>query len=513
MRLRRAHLVGIAGSGMRALAEVLAGWGCRVSGSDCGDFAGVERLAAGGVRLFQGHAAEHIPPKTELVVYSDAVPASNPELRRAAELDIPTMSYFQMLGRLCADRHTVAVAGTHGKSTTTAMAAHVLIEAGRDPTVFCGATPLGAASGGRAGGISPLLSGEGQGVRAGCHAHACRGHVKSATTFLMANAGATLHAHDKRGHGTQHTECAYYDHLMLIEACEYRANFLHLRPQHAAILGIEPDHFDCYDSLDEIEWAFRQFAASVPPEGLLLVRHDCASTRRATAGLACRIESFGTNPDADWSTQQIVESRGLFHFMIHHLGQPLCEVRLRVPGRHNVLNALAAAGLAWANGATPGQIAAGLDSFAGLHRRLEVLGTWRGVTLVDDYAHHPTEVTAALAAVRCMFPHRRVWCVLQPHQASRTARLLDELAASLQNADRVLVTEIFRAREGDPQPGEVTAADLARRAAARGVEVLPGRTAEEIADSLETHLVPGDVLVTLGAGDMERLRPKMRDEG
>ena len=156
---------------------------------------------------------------------------------------------------------------------------------------------------------------------------------------------------------------------------------------------------------------------------------------------------------------------GQTSFEIRHFGQPLCEVRLQMPGRHNVLNALAAAALAWANGATAGQIAAGLDSFAGLHRRLELLGTWRGVALVDDYAHHPTEVTAALDAVRHLFPHRRVWCVFQPHQVSRTARLLDELAASLQNADRVLVAEIFRAREGSPRPGEVTAADLARRTA------------------------------------------------
>ena len=173
--------------------------------------------------------------------------------------------------------------------------------------------------------------------------------------------------------------------------------------------------------------------------------------------------------------------------------------RAQCPGRRRAL--------AWANGATAGQIAAGLDSFAGLHRRLELLGTWRGVALVDDYAHHPTEVTAALDAVRHLFPHRRVWCVFQPHQVSRTARLLDELAASLQNADRVLVAEIFRAREGSPRPGEVTAADLARRAAALGVEVLPGHTAEEIVRTLETRLAPGDVLVTLGAGDVAKLRP------
>ena len=306
-RLRRAHLVGVAGSGMRALADVLAGWGWQLSGSDS---------SATGGRWFEGHAAEHLSPETELVVHSDAVPPTNPELRRAAELGIPAISYFQMLGRLTADRHTVAIAGTHGKSTTTAMAAHILVEAGHDPAVFCGATPLGGTSGGRTGRGSPLPLGEGQGVRAS--------RLQPALTLTLSQR--------ERG-------------LVLVEACEYRANFLHLRPQHAAILGIEPDHFDCYDSLDQLEGAFRQFAASVPAEGFLLVRHDCASTRRVMAGLACRVESFGLCPEADWSAQRLTDLGGRFGFEIHYLGQPLCEVRLQTPGRHNVLDALAAAAL------------------------------------------------------------------------------------------------------------------------------------------------------------------------
>jgi UDP-N-acetylmuramate--alanine ligase len=433
---------------MRALADVLAGHGWQLSGSDC-NAAAVRDLGGKNMRVFEGHAAAHLPGEAELVIYSDAIPAENPERRQAVQRGLPVVSYFQMLGRLTAGCHTVAIAGTHGKSTTTAMAAQVLIEAGRDPTVFCGATPFGASSGGRAG----------------------------------------------------------HNGLVLVEACEYRANFLNLRPQHAAILGIEPDHFDCYDSLEQIERAFRQFAELLPQEGLLLVHHDCKSTRRATAGLGCRIESFGCSPEADWSAQRVTEQRGRFGYEIHHLGQPFCQVRLRMPGRHNVLNSLAAAALAWQNQATAEQIAAGLGRFAGLHRRMEALGTWQGVTLVDDYAHHPTEVTAALDTVRRMFPRRRVWCVFQPHQVSRTSRLLDELAASLQNADRVLVAEIFRAREGSPRPGEVTAADLARKTAAMGIAVLPGHSRGEIVRTLETHLAPGDVLVTLGAGDVAALRP------
>lgn len=493
---RCAHLVGIAGNGMRALADVLLGWGWSITGSDlsitpthashqvtesvnsvpllrrssaqlsqlpeqCLSLAVTHRREASrpaqasasrNIRLFAGHAVEHLPHDTDVVIFSDAVSADNLERRRATELGIPTLSYFQMLGRIGVGRHIVAVAGTHGKSTTAAITAHLMTQAGCDPTVVYGAATLGATSGGRSG------------------------------------SGKT----------------------MLVEACEYRANFLHLQPCQAAILGIEPDHFDYYNSLDQLESAFRAFAESIPSDGLLITRHDCESTRRVTAGLKCRVESFGLSANADWSALPknnaalpAIPSR----FEIRHFGRKLCDVQLPTPGQHNVLNALAAAALAHANGISPDQISAGLASFPGLHRRLEQLGTWRGVTLIDDYAHHPTEVTVALATIRQMFPHARVWCIFQPHQASRTARLLDELAASLHNADKVMVADIFRAREGDPQPGEVTAADLARLAAQLGARVLPGHTDQEIVETIETQLAPGDVLVTLGAGDVRKLLP------
>jgi len=455
-RTRRAHLVGIAGAGMRALAEVLLGWGWQLSGSDL-VIEPVRNLARRGVRLHQGHAAAHLSPPADLLVYSDAVPPENLERRRAAELGIPALSYFEMLGRLTAGRHTLAVAGTHGKSTCTALAAEVLIGAGRDPTVFCGGAPLGQSSGGRAGG------GE----------------------------------------------------LVLVEACEYRANFLHLRPRQAVILGIEPDHFDCYDSPEELEEAFAGFARLVPADGLLLARHECPTTRRITAGLACRVETFGIDGWADWTARRLSHRGGRYGFEICHHGRRLCEVKLLLPGRHNVLNALAAAALAWENGVSGDQVARGLGRLRGLGRRLELVGRWRGTWLVDDYAHHPTEVTATLRTVRRMFPGRPIWCVFQPHQVSRTARLLDELAESLQNADSVLVAEIFRAREGPPRDGEVTAADLARRvrelAAApwqrprAALEVPAVHALEEIAQLLQTRLAPGDVLVTMGAGDIRRI--------
>jgi len=439
----RAHLVGIGGSGMRALAEVLDGWGWSVTGSEASP-EGVGELAAAGFQVALGHAPENVPQDTQLLVASDAVPPGNPEIEHAAGRGIPVSSYFDVLGKLSAARRTLAVAGTHGKSTTTAMTVRVLAEAGRDPTVFCGAAPPGRLSGGRAGGGD----------------------------------------------------------LLLVEACEYRANFLKLQPRQAVILGIEPDHFDCYPTAAELERAFRRFAESVPRDGLLLARADCPTTRRIAAGLPCRVETFALDGPADWTARDLLPRRGRYRFTVEHRGRALADVTLRVPGRHNALNALTAAALAWHEGVSPGEIAAGLSGFRGLKRRLESQGTWRGVTLVDDYAHHPTEIAAALDAVRRTFPGRRLWCVFQPHQASRTAHLLDAMAETLQNADTVLVAEIFRAREGPPQPGDVTAADLAARVRAGGVPCPRIHGQREIAALLRAELSPGDVLLTMGAGDI-----------
>ena len=264
-----------------------------------------------------------------------------------------------MLGRLGVGRRTVAIAGTHGKSTATAMLAHLLIQAGLDPTVVCGATPSGASSGGRAGERGQGSAGQGSEVRA----------QATPNPQLQISKSRSPHPNLPR-EGPM---------LLLVEACEYRANFLQLRPWQAAITGIEPDHFDCYDSLAQLEDAFRRFAESIPDDGLLVARHDCQSTRRVTAGLNCRVESFGFSADADWSARTLEEDRGRFRFEIRRFGRRLCEVRLPTPGEHNVLNALAAAALAYENGLSPEQISAGLGSFPGLHRRLELLGIWRGV--------------------------------------------------------------------------------------------------------------------------------------
>jgi len=431
---------------MRALAEALLARGWLISGSDVSSQA-FDALSASGVRLFHGHATENLPSNTGLVVASDAVPADNPELRRAASLGIPACSYFEMLGRLTAGNTLLAVAGTHGKSSTTAMAAEILRAADLDPTVICGAAPLGHTSGGRAG------SGR----------------------------------------------------LALVEACEYRANFLHLRPRQAVVLGIEPDHFDYYESPEQLQRSFEAFARLLPARGLLLACADCPVTLAVAGAASCRVETFGFAPGADWSAEVLARRRGRYAFSVVRRRRHVCDVQLQVPGRHNVLNALAAAALGWHNRASGGQIALGLGRFGGLHRRMETVGMCRGIMCLDDYAHHPTEVRAALATARQMFPGRRLWAVFQPHQASRTARLLDELAASLQNADVLLVAEVFRAREGPPQRGRAQAAELADRARQLGAVVPRRHGMEEITRYLLSRLAPGDVLMTIGAGDIRKV--------
>jgi UDP-N-acetylmuramate--alanine ligase len=236
-----------------------------------------------------------------------------------------------------------------------------------------------------------------------------------------------------------------------------------------------------------------------------LANADCPATCSAVRQVKCRLATFGFDAQADWQAISLKVQRGRYRFIVRHRKREVAEVTLRVPGRHNVLNALAAAALASEVGCRGKEIAEALSQFAGLERRLETVGTFKGVAMVDDYAHHPTEISAALAAVRKMFPERRLLCVFQPHQASRTRRLLDELATSLHNADKLYVAEIFRAREPVAVASEVTAADLAAKARQLGVDVPSAHGLDEIIERLSDELSPGDVLITLGAGDIRRI--------
>ena len=443
---RSAHLIGIAGAGMRALAEVLVDQGWQITGSDLAPEE-ARWLWTKGVLVHRSHAPGQAPADTSLVVYSDAIGSDNPEREWARQLGIRQLSYPEMVGELMKGRTGLAVAGTHGKSTTTALTAEILIEAGLDPSVIGGGTPLGRNSGGRYGLGRPLLA----------------------------------------------------------EACEYRRNFLHLWPHFVVVTGIEPDHFDCFSSGIELEAAFAEFVRRLPAAGTLVINAHCPVAGRVARQARSRVVTFGIEGDADWRAENIVQSGGHYHFDIIRPHGRIGGIALRMPGRHNVLNALAAAALASQAGADDGAIVQALNRFAGLERRLERVGQWRGAAWYDDYAHHPSEVRAALAAVRQMFPSRRIWCIFQPHQVSRTRHLLDQFAVSLQNADRVAIADVFPAREVAGAACAEAAAELAERTRSGGANVLAGHVLEQIVDEVGEEIAAGDVLLTLGAGDIRKV--------
>jgi UDP-N-acetylmuramate--alanine ligase len=446
-----AHLVGICGSGMQALAELLVGMGWRVSGSD--QSAGTNMstvLKQRGLCVHQGHEGAHLPAEADVLVYSQAIPMGNAERVGAAGRGIPQWSYSEMLGRLMAERTGVSIAGTHGKSTTTAMLASLLQSAGWSPSAVVGAQLLDGAVSGWAGDSD----------------------------------------------------------LLVVESCEYRRSFLDLSPKYAVITGIESDHFDCYESLDEVTEAFGEFAAAMDPDGLLLVRGDCTATRSAAARSTAEVRTFGRRPGLDWWADDVCRTRTGSRFRLFFRDEFQSEISVPVPGRHNVDNALAAAAIAGELGVDVRQVREGLHAFAGIRRRFQRVGSWRGATVIDDYAHHPTAVRATLETAREVFGDRRIWCAFQPHQVSRTVALFEEFVDAFEVADEVLVLPVFAAREDDQRPMRV-GDELARRVG----EHLTGQrrcrfspSLDRLVETLDDELQTEDVLITMGAGDIDRVQ-------
>lgn len=443
-----AHLVGICGSGMKALAELLMGLGWQVSGSDLQQpTPALQILTRHGLRLHCGHDEQLLPPGADVLVYSPAVGEQNPERERAARLGIPQKSYSQMLGHLMRSRTGVAITGTHGKSTTTAMTGTILDSAGFSPSVICGAELCDRGANGWAG--------EGN--------------------------------------------------LFVVEGCEFQQSFLDLAPAYGAILSIEPDHFDCYAGLDETRAAFAAFARQIAADGLLLVRKDCRAAMEAARSASAETVTFSLTEEADWWASGVRRMKDGLWFRIFHRGQFFSEVSLPLAGEHNVLNALAAAGLCHHLGVPAADIRRALADFHGVRRRFEHVGSWRGVSLIDDYAHHPTAVRATLKTAREMYPQRRIWCAFQPHQVSRTVALMDEFATSFADADQILVAPVYAARERVTNEPELVSRRLAGSIQEHGAAARFTSSLDRIIATLEDEARPGDVLVTMGAGDIDRV--------
>jgi UDP-N-acetylmuramate--alanine ligase len=467
-----AHLVGVCGSGMKALAELLTAKGWMISGSDINaSEAVVVALANRGLRVHPGHEAGFLPVNADVLVYSPAVGPDNVERQRAARLGIPQLSYSQMLALAMRERQGVCIAGTHGKSTTTAMAGCILTAAGMAPDVVVGAEIREIARSGWSGG------------------------------------------------GLQ----------FVVESCEYQKSFLDLSPQYAAILGIEPDHFDCYPHFDEAVASFAAFAHRVPGDGRLLIPLACEASKAASMAARAPVETFaveaaGVPCQADWLACDLRPTREGTRFRVFHRGDFFAEISLRIPGIHNIANALAAAALAQMTGAETAAIRDALSDFPGICRRFEPVGLWRGVTLIDDYAHHPTAVAATLETARDRFRGRRLWCVFQPHQISRTEALFAEFARQLTIADHALLVPVFAARENVHDEPAVVSRRLAGQIVEAGGAARFVPTLDQAVATLEDELLPGDVLVTMGAGDiakvhhgltrsLQRLRPPRRTSG
>lgn len=458
--LRRIHFVGIGGAGMSGIAEILRAYeqaDLEVSGCDQAVSEVTEHLREMGIDVVKGHSPDHLDG-VELVVISSAVSEDNEEVREARRRGIPVVRRAEILGELMRLRYGIAVAGTHGKTTTTSLIGTMLTDAGFDPTVIVG-------------GRLRLL---GTGARLG------------------------------------------RSQYMVAEADEFDRSFLRLTPVIAVITTIDRDHLDTYKDLADIQEAFVTFASRAPFFGRVIVCLDDPNVRQILPRIADRrILSYGFSPQAELAALDLQPRQGGTRFSVRLLREGreglLGEIDLPMPGRHNVLNALATVGVGLSLRVPFEAMARAIAGFTGVHRRFERLGEWHGAAVVDDYAHHPTEVVATLEAARQSFPRGRVLAVFQPHLFSRTADQAEGFGHALMGADLAVVNDVYPSRE-EPIPGVTgeLVVDAARRSGHRNVRYCPSwKDAPEI---LRENVREGDVIVTLGAGDVNRLGQQLVEE-
>ena len=432
---RRVHLCGIGGVSMSPLAEVLHSMGLRVQGSDMQDSAAVAHLRSLGIPIVIGHQAQSVDG-ADFLIRTAAVHDDNPEIRRARETGIPVFERADAWGAIMQGyRNALCISGTHGKTTTTSMATHIFMAAGADPTVMIGGT-------------LPMLH---SGYRVG--------------------AGDTI----------------------ILESCEYCNSFLRFFPTVAVILNVEADHLDFFKDLQDVERSFRRFAQLVPPEGHIVANADDPGAMEALQGLS--LFTFGMEHPADCRAENLRWENGFPDFDVAVQGEIYCHVELQVGGKHNVMNALAAASAAYVLGIPGRAVSEGLASFTGAGRRFEYKGTYHGAKVYDDYAHHPGELHALLQMARGL-GYRRIICAFQPHTYSRTKALFDDFVRELKAADLVLLAEIYAAREKNTIG--ISSRDLA--AQVPGAIYCP--QLEDVTAHLRSLAQEGDLILTVGAGNI-----------
>lgn len=446
------HFIGIGGISMSGLAEILLDEGFEVSGSDAHESDLTRHLEERGARVYYGQRASNIEkePGIQVVVYTAAIHADNPELAAVREKNIPTLTRAELLGEMMRNyKQSIAVSGTHGKTTTTSMITDILLAAEKDPTVTVGG----------------ILKDIGGNIRVG---------------------------------GPE---------LFVTEACEYTNSFLSFFPTMEVILNIEEDHLDFFKDIEDIRHSFRLFAEKLPASGTLVINSGIQKMEEITKDLPCRVVTFGKNLSSDYSAADIAYdefARPSYDLIVR--GEKVCRVTLGVPGEHNVYNSLAAIAIAMELGIGFEAILPGLKHFTGTDRRFEKKGEIGGVTIIDDYAHHPQEIKATLAAAK-NYPHRKLWCVFQPHTYTRTKAFLDEFAQALSAADEVILADIYAARETDTLG--VSSKDIAERLEKLGTKAHFIPSFDEIETFILENCIHGDLLITMGAGDIVKVGEKL----
>lgn len=437
------HFIGIGGISMSGLAEILLEEGFQISGSDSKESDLTRALASKGATIFYGQKASNIIPGINVVVYTAAIHKNNPEYAEAVAQNLPMLSRAELLGQIMDNyEQSIAVAGTHGKTTTTSMISEILLAAHADPTISVG-------------GILPSI-------------------------------GGNLRVGDSE--------------VFVSEACEYTNSFLNFRPKYSIILNVEAEHLDFFKDLDDIRHSFREFAGNTLADGATVINGEIANLEELTHDLPQEIITYGFEDIFDfYATDVTYNEKACPAFTVMHHDKKVADIQLSVPGRHNASNALAAVALAVTMGLDTDAIVRGLDAFGGANRRFQYKGTVDGVTVIDDYAHHPTEIRATLSAAQ-NYPHQRLVLVFQPHTYSRTKAFLDDFADVLSMADVVVLADIFAAREQNTYG--VSSKDILSRLKAKGTEAYYFPSFEEIEKFLLKNCVNGDLLITMGAGNV-----------
>lgn len=441
------HFTGIGGISMSALAEIMISRGFTVTGSDSHESKITDHLESLGAKIFYNQVAGNISSDIDVLIYTAAIKQDNPELVKAKELGIPLLTRAEFLGQIMLNYPmAIGVSGTHGKTTTTSMLSQIMLEGNTDPTILVG-------------GIMPAI-----------------------------------HGNTRVGHSDK----------LITEACEYTNSFLSFKPNMAIILNVAADHLDFFKDLDDIRHSFRKFAELVPDDGFLVINSDIDNLEYFTDGLKCKVITVGSDPaKSDYSATNIEFdqfAKGSYDLVVN--GEKSFHVALNVTGEHNIYNSLAAIAAAHTMGISDENINTGLTQYGGTDRRFQYKGKVGDVTIIDDYAHHPDEITATIKTAK-HYPHKKMWVVFQPHTYSRTKSLLPEFGKALKEADAVVLADIYAAREKDTLG--VSSLDVKKEIEKYGTEVHYYPSFSEIENFLLESCSPGDLLITMGAGDVVKI--------